>query len=49
MAKSMSKTKHAGAVPLSEEEISDINEYYSGDEEPIHFDGDGDLIKWLHN
>jgi len=45
----MSKTKHASPVPLSEEEISDINEHYSGDEEPIHFDDDGDLIDWLRS
>jgi len=45
----MSKTKRADAAPLSEEEVSDINEYYSGDEESIHFDGDDDLIEWLRN
>ena len=45
----MLKANRIDPAPLSAEEISDVDEYYSGDEDPIHFSSGDDLIDWLHS
>ena len=45
----MLKANRIDPTPLSAEEISDVDEYYSEDEEAIHFSSGDDLIDWLHS